>query len=297
MNFKFSLLFVLISFSKVFFAQSVEEDESEFEIKTFASTRIICGHSVEMLPKGIMEFRIEHRFGDVAGSNGGAQNMFGFDNLTDMRIALEYGITKNFMAGFGRSRGTGFPYRSLVDGFLKYRLLRQGKASPISLSVISGATFSYMKASSDLSLVSSFPKVSHRFAYFTQVNVARHFGEKLSIALMPTLVHRNYVANDDVNDLFTLGGAARVKLTSRFALVFEYYHAFSPENFRSNAIYKNSLGMALEWNTFGHTFAINLTNAAGIGETQFIPYTYQNWLKGQFRMGFCVGRKFSLINE
>ncbi|MFM1915215.1 MAG: hypothetical protein RLZZ531_884 [Bacteroidota bacterium] len=289
------LLLLFIAGQSYSFSQDtlVEEEYAEEEPKTFASTRIVSGHSVETLEKGIMDFRIEHRFGDIAGSNGGFQNMFGFDMLSDMRIALEYGITDNIMIGFGRCKGTGAPYRSLLDGFAKYRFLTQKKNEmPISMALIAGSSFTYMKASTDLSQVNSFPKVAHRFAYFTQLNVARHFGEKASLALMPTYVHRNYVAADDVNDLFALGGAFRVKLTSRFAIVGEYYQTFANKNFRQTG-YKNSLGIALEWFTFGHSFTINLTNAAGLGETQFIPYTFQSWGSGQFRFGFSVSRKFA----
>ncbi len=289
------LLLLFIAGQSYSFSQDtlVEEEYAEEEPKTFASTRIVSGHSVETLEKGIMDFRIEHRFGDIAGSNGGFQNMFGFDMLSDMRIALEYGITDNIMIGFGRCKGTGAPYRSLLDGFAKYRFLTQKKNEmPISMALIAGSSFTYMKASTDLSQVNSFPKVAHRFAYFTQLNVARHFGEKASLALMPTYVHRNYVGADDVNDLFALGGAFRVKLTSRFAIVGEYYQTFANKDFRQTG-YKNSLGIALEWFTFGHSFTINLTNAAGLGETQFIPYTFQSWGSGQFRFGFSVSRKFA----
>lgn len=287
------IYFLLIFFPALSKAQSAEEEETEFVPKTFASTRIICGHSVETLPKRTMDFRIEHRFGDMFGANGGAQNMFGFDNLADIRIALEYGITKNLMVGFGRSKGTNTPFHSLLDGFVKYKIFTQGKESPLSLTAVTGATFTYMKATSDISQVSHFPKVSHRLAYFTQLNAARRFGERVSIALMPTLVHQNYVAANDQNDVFAIGAAARVKLTSRFALITEYYHTFAAAGLRPNTEFKRSLAFALEWYTFGHTFTINLTNAAGIGETQFVNNTYADWLKGQFRLGFCVARKFS----
>lgn len=295
MKIKWASFFVLSLFSIHAFSQNYDsiEVEEEFEVKTFASTRIISGHSVETLGKGVLDFRIEHRFGDMAGTNGGVQNMFGFDNLSDMRIAFEYGITKDLMVGIGRARGTNAPYHSLVDGFVKYRVLHQGKSTPLSLSVVAGSSYTYMKASNDIFLVSHFPKQSHRFSYFTQINMARHFGEKVSLAVMPTLVHRNYVNSDDLNDVFAVGAAARVKISGRFAIIGEYYHVFSNSNYRPSSIYKNSLGIALEWFTFGHSFTINLTNSGGLGETQFIPYTYENWLKGQFRLGFCVGRKFT----
>jgi len=78
-----------------------EQQELDY---TFTGTRVINGHSVDMLPKGTMEFRIEHKFGDIAGTNGGIQSMFGFDNLSDMRIALEYGVTDKLMLGFGRCK-------------------------------------------------------------------------------------------------------------------------------------------------------------------------------------------------
>jgi hypothetical protein len=241
-----------------------------------------------------MDMRIEHRFGDMAGDFGGWENMFGFDNLSDMRIALEYGITDDLMVGFGRSKGTGFPYRSLLDGFVKYRVLRQKKNEiPVSLTLIGGSFFTYMKASSDESQVNHFPRDAHRFSYFTQVNLGKHFGETLSLSIMPTYLHRNYVAANDMNDIFALGGAFRVKLFKRFALLGEYYHVFNTSDLRPSDSYKNSLAVALEWFTFGHSFTINLTNSGGLGEAQFIPYTTENWLKGQFRFGFCVGRKFS----
>ena len=267
------------------------EEESNLVEETFMSSRVINGHSVEMLRKGVLEFRVEHRFGDIAGTNGGVQTLFGLDNSSDIRIAFEYGITDKFMAGIGRSKGTGNPYTSLIDGFVKYRILQQEKKGmPISMALIGTSSMSYAKASSDESMVQYYPEFSHRFAYCAQLNIARKFGERLSLAVMPTVVHRNYVLQSDVNTLFALGGALRCGLTSRTAILLEYYHCFNPSGTR--AVNVNSLGIAFEWITFGHNFTINLTNSRGFGETQFIPYTYEDWLKGQFRLGFCIGRKY-----
>jgi hypothetical protein len=287
------LTFFLV-FPTIFLAQEPAEDISEYQepISTFSSTRVINGHSVETLSKGTYEMRIEHRFGDIAGVNGGIQNMFGFDNLSDMRIALEYGITDQLMVGFGRSKGTGAPYRSLVDGFVKYKVISQApKQAPISITALAGSSFTYMTASLDEGSVAHFPNAVHRLNYFAQINIAHHFGDRGALQLMPTLVHRNYVANNDNNDLFVLGFAGRIRLTDRFALVGEYFQCFNGTQFRQEG-FTNSGAIALEWFTFGHNFTINITNAGGIGETQFIPYTTEQWQKGQFRLGFVVGRKF-----
>jgi hypothetical protein len=268
-----------------------EIPDDPFVRKTYNATRIINGHSVETLEKGVLEFRIEHRFGDVAGDNGGAQNFFGFDNASDIRFAFEYGITDKLMVGLGRNKGTGDPYRSLLDGFVKYRLLHQKTSGmPVSMTLIGVATGTYMKASDDISQISHFPKWQHRLAYSTQVNIARKFTNWLSLSLMPTFVYRNYVGGDDVNALFALGGSAKVRITPTKAIIVEYYQTFQGADVRKG--FKNSLGIAYEWDTFGHNFTINLTNSRGFIETQFIPYTKEDWLKGQFRLGFSITRKF-----
>lgn len=259
--------------------------------ETFHSTRIINGHSIETLEKGVLEFRIEHRFGDFAGSAGGVQNWFGFDNAADIRFAFEYGLTNDLMIGLGRSKGTGAPYNSLVDGFVKYKLLKQGQNQmPISMSLLATTSLTYMKASADVTAVQHFPKFAHRFAYAYQLNLARKFSDRISVGLMPTYVHRNYVASNDVNGLFSLGGALKIGITPTVAVILEYYQNFHEDEVRTSN--KNSFGVAVEWVTFGHNFTVNFTNSKGFGETQFIPYTFENWSKGQFRLGFCISRKF-----
>lgn len=269
----------------------VEEETSDVIEETFQATRIINGHSVEQLRKGVLEFRVEHHFGDLAGSKGGVQNWFGIDDAADIRLAFEYGITNNLMVGIGRSKGSGQPYRSLIDGFAKYRILRQKRhGMPVSLGVLGTMAYSYQKKSTDIYAISYFPKDAHRLAYSAQLNIARKFGSRLSLALMPTLVHRNYVAQGDENTLFSMGGAMRVGVTKKIALMVEYYHVLADDDLRQNNF--NSLAFAVEWMTFGHNFTVYVSNARGFGETQFITNTYDNWLKGQFRIGFCIGRKF-----
>lgn len=269
-----------------------EEEGPSYIEGTFSSTRVINGHSTETLEKNMMEFRIEHRFGDVAGVNGGVQTMFGFDNVADIRLAFEYGILDDLLLGVGRSKGTGAPYRSLIDGFAKYKIFRQKKSGmPISMSVQAGTSFSYMKKIDDITEVASFPEWQHRFAYFGQLSIAKKFGERIGLLLAPSVVHRNYVDAKDVNTLFSLGGAARFGITPTMAFIVEYYHSFSEAEGRKNN--QNSLGVAVEFETFGHNFTVNLTNSRGFGETQFIPYTFSNWNKGQFRLGFTIGRKYA----
>lgn len=276
----------------------VEEESNDIE-ETFLSTRVVNGHSVETLKKGTLEFRIEHKFGDAAGAAGGIHTLYGLDNATDIRIGFEYGITNNFMCGLGRSRGAISPNKNLLDGFLKYRILhQQRKGMPISLAAIGTTTYTYMKRSSIASDVAYFANDKnngklndlYRFAYSTQLNFARKFGKKLSLAVMPTMTWRNYVAADDQNLLFSLGSSITYFVNTKTSISVEYYNNFNQTNMRSN--FDNALSVSVDWMTFGHNFKVFFTNSAGIGETQFINYTTSDWSKGQFRLGFCIGRKY-----
>src|ERR1700740_2552894 len=59
---------------------------------TFKTTKIINGQSVETVKKNSLDFRVTHRFSDIA-TGGSAHSLYGFDNSTDIRISFDYGVT------------------------------------------------------------------------------------------------------------------------------------------------------------------------------------------------------------
>jgi len=100
----------------------------------FKGTRVINGHSIEMLREGVLDFRILHRFGPLSL---GAYQLFGLDQAS-MRIGFDYGISDNLSLGFGRSTS-----KKELDAFAKYQIKAQAtgeKAFPVSLVWVSGIT-------------------------------------------------------------------------------------------------------------------------------------------------------------
>src|SRR4051812_45708314 len=67
--------------------------EREKVIATFKSTKLINLQTNETIHKNEMDFKVDHRFGDIAGNNGGIRQFFGLDNSTDIRIGFDYGVT------------------------------------------------------------------------------------------------------------------------------------------------------------------------------------------------------------
>jgi hypothetical protein len=262
-------------------------NQINYTTATFKSTRIMNGHSIERMPAGQLDVRISHRFGQL---NTGGYNFFGLDQ-SNIHLSLEYGITNWLMAGIGRGE-----YEKTFDGFAKFSILRQStgdKEMPVSLSVVTSAALKTLKFQN--TAVTNY--FTSRLSYVAQVLVARKISEELSVQLTPSYVHRNLVATElDPNDLFALGGGARLKLTKRTSLNAEYYYLFNPRSYLSQKVY-NPLSIGFDIETGGHVFQLFFTNSIGMIEKAFIGETTGSWSKGDIRFGFNISRVFTLKNH
>ncbi|KIO78201.1 hypothetical protein TH53_04940 [Pedobacter lusitanus] len=301
------LLFTLVISSLRSFGQQDLEKElagstpvHEKVFATFKDTKLINSHTNETIHKNELEFKVDHRFGDIAGSNGGIRQFFGLDNSTDVRIGFDYGITDRLSVGLARAKGAT-AVQQLYEGSLKFRLLEQTTDDyiPVAVTLFGSNTIAAVRASDDPASATAYRKFSDRMNYVTQIIFARKFNSSFSFSLTPTYLHSNFTAFRDQNDLFALGAGARAKISKRMAIVVDYTIPFRNradkaylEQTSGNKFY-NPLGVGLEIETGGHVFHLNFTNAAAIEEMQYISQTTSSWLKGQYRWGFSIARRFS----
>ena len=283
--------FILFSISG--FGQTIHQ--------TFKDTRVINSQSVETLRKGILDFRIGHRFGNV---NGGWVTMWGLENAADVIFEFDYGLADNFMIGIMRAKGSG-PLKQNLSGLAKYRVLKQGSRSPFSMAFSGLLSLSTMRKSDNPGLINFFPKFVHRMSYNLQVIIASRLFERLSFQIAPQWTYRNYIADDQVsqfqdkNALPSISGALKFQFSKTLAFIFDMTVPFSEyrnqKDEEGNRSFYYPMGFGLEWETGGgHVFQINLTNATGIIETDYIPYTFTNWGEGEYRLGFTISRQFKL---
>lgn len=277
---------------------SMLEEETPEEnapvIATWKTMKLVNLHSTEMVKKNALDFRVTHRFGNIGKpSGGGGHNLWGLDNSADIRISFDYGLTENLQIGVGRSK-----YNELIDGSVKYRLLRQKeKKVPVTMVVYGCAGITPKK-----DIDGRYANGQNRLSYVTQLLIARKFGDRFSLEIAPTYTHRNLVERvvdgngnilEDENDLFSIGAGARFKITKRLGLIADY--VFTSSSFRQNYSpkkYYAPLGVGVEIETGGHVFHITLTNAAGIMENNYIPVTTDSWENGGMKLGFNISRTF-----
>lgn len=286
------LSIVVISFLLVgnIYAQDGASGSRVYE--SFASTRVLNNHSVEMLPGRTLEFIVAHKFGDLAGSGGGYQTFFGFDNLADVRIAFEYGILDDLNIGIGRNKGIG-AITQVMDGYAKYSFLHQKTSGmPVSMTFVSSLALPYRSVDPDSTALASYPTFAHRFIFTNQLLIARKFNDRITMQLSLGYNHRNYVLYNDNNGVAFAGASGRIRFTKNIGLLFEYNHQLNrAESFGTT---QNHLAFGIELLTGGHAFVLNLVNSRGVNENLFLTGTNSEWLKGGFRFGFSINRRFKL---
>jgi hypothetical protein len=264
---------------------------TDYTTASFKTNRVINGHSLENTARGVMDMKISHRFTPL---RFGLYDIFGLDNAS-IRIGLDYGITDRLMVGFGRSS-----YEKVYDGFAKYKILRQStgkRRMPITLTYLADIQCKTVKFDN--------PErenyFSSRLFYTHQVLIGRKFSDRLTLQLMPTVVHRNLVATtEDANSVLAVGVAGRVKLTKRVALNAEYYHVL-PNQIVSQPFYQ-TLSLGLDIETGGHVFQLHFTNSPDMTYRGFITESPEPWfmrnddgrLMSGIRFGFNVSRVFTV---
>lgn len=261
------------------FAQS--ENQSEYAHNTFEGTRVVVGHSVEMLREGDLDFLISHRFGRL---NSGPYEFFGLDQAI-IRLGFDYSLKNWLNIGIGRSSQD-----KILDGFVKVRFLQQQtgrKNIPVTITGLSMATYSLLRAFPDKPLT-----FENRLNYSYQLMIARQFSERFSLQLTPILTHFNLVETRDLkNDVITIGLGSKFQVTKSIAVKAEYFYSL-PDQLAANR--KNSLSLGLDFNTGSHVFQLHFSNSGGLIESSFIGDTTGDWTKGDIHLGFTISRIFRL---
>lgn len=265
-----------------------------YTFATFKATRLINGQTIETLPKKHLNFWISHRFGAV--NSGFITNFFGLDEAK-IRLGLEYGITDRLLIGAGRSS-----MEKTYDFYSKYKVLRQSNKIPISVTASGGMAINTMTTGyvTETGAEMKFFNNLERNSYTGQVLIARKFNEKLSLQLMPTVLHQNRVESAYIdNTMLAMGGGGRYKLSSRISLSAEYYYnVVDRTKYKTDTglpyPFHNSLSLGVDIETGGHVFQLQFTNSKGMTEKQFIGQTVGTWENKDIFYGFNIARTFSL---
>jgi hypothetical protein len=264
-----------------------QQPDVEYIEQTFKGTRLVNGQSVETKGQGELEFIFAHRFGPM---NGGLYELFGLDQAY-VRLGLEYGVTDRLGFGFGRNS-----VDKTMDAYGRWKILRQSrgaKVMPVTITAFGQAAIRMSPRKED-DPTGTLTTVN-RMSYTAQLLIARKFNSRLSLQLMPTMIHRNRVDQTiEDNDQFAIGAGGRLKVSRSVALTTEYYYRLNTFDTNPN---RDVLGFGIDIETGGHVFQLVLTNTRGLTERAWLTETTGDFFDGDIHLGFNITRTFQLAER
>jgi hypothetical protein len=270
-------LFPLLTFSQTDLLSGVETPSAKEKVTSaFKALKIVNLESTKLAAKGDLYFVVAHRFGSI---KDGFEGFYGLDNA-NTQIKFIYGVTNGLNVSAARSE---FAY----DFATKYMLFPQIKDGlPVTI-----AGFNSLSINNTLK-ESLYPKLQFkdRLTYVAQLLISRKFSEKLSLEIVPSFFHQNFVEDvDQSNSQYAIGFGGRYKFAKRWSLNMDYAAHL---NRASNSLYKNPLSIGFDLETGGHVFQMHFTSSQAIDEAGYLGRTTGDWTKGDIFFGFNLARVF-----
>lgn len=268
---------ILLLFSMQTTAQMERERANIVEpVETFWTPTLISQATTEHLSAGNLNVTIMHSFG-IATSNP-IHNFFGLDNIQNVRLGLDYGITDKWTAGIGRSS-----LFNVVDFRTKYAMLQQNTSGSIPFSIS-------LKANLGITTQQNRQPFKDDLSTLTSAIISKKVSEQIRLQLSPMYAYFSSVNAGNQTQLFSIGMGSQINISDRFSLIAEYYPILGEKNPDTN----NAFSLGLNIQTGGHVFQLFFASTRWHLEQYAMAQNREQFWAGDFRFGFNVNRIFGL---
>lgn len=245
-------------------------------VAAFKAMKIVNLESTKLLGKKELYFVVAHRFGSIKENFEG---FFGLDNAVT-QIKFIYGVTDKLSLAAGRSE-------QAYDFSAKYLIVSQKENGfPFTLVGFNSLGFNNQMKETN------YPKMEFkdRMIYVNQLLISRKFSDNLSLEVVPTYFHENFVIDDNQdNSQLAIGMGGRYKVSKRVSVNLDYAAHL---NRSSISVFRNPLSVGVDIETGGHVFQMHFTNAQAMHEAGFLANATGDWSKGDVFFGFNLVRVF-----
>jgi hypothetical protein len=262
----------------------------------FSTSKLINMQTTEMGAPGALQFMISHHFSEIAPkgaeSQMGAQLLGINSGLAYTYLSFDYSPVRWLNLGFAAAGSSKY------EGFTKIKLVRQ--QTGLHNYPVSVAVFSLFGVNTAPDKTITF--VGDRFNYVNQLLISRKFNDKLSLQVMPTVVHYNkvpYGVNND-NDVYSVGVGGKYKVSDVVSLDFEYSRQLNMvENVLTSTgniinYQADLLSVGVELNSGGHQFRFFVGNTTAGSNIDQLTRNTKSIADGNFALGFTINRSMFL---
>lgn len=274
-----SLAFLVIA--NFGFAQDINTDK--LPVRSPWTTSILIDNQTTTVPnKTAFDFRIHHRFGKIKEMS----DIFGIYAASNIRLGINYGITKKISIGFGTEK-----YNKMQEFQGKYNIISQTRDGKIPVAVTYFGNV--VIDARDEEVFGQNYKFTNRLSFFNQLIVSRKFTNKLSLQFAFSYSHFNDVDSLWKNDYIGLMLGGRYKIINNISAIYEYSHPFAV-----NAAWEGqneplpNLGLGVEFGTSTHAFQVFATQYDNIIAQKNYSNNLNDMASEGWRFGFNITVRF-----
>lgn len=240
--------------------------------------------SSQIPTQGTWEVKFSHRFNQPlteGGFSDQVHSLFGLDTNADVVFAVSKTLRRDLQLSVARSNTN-----DTLEGALKYVVLQQAPAMPVTLTLRGGADWRTER------------DIEDRVSLFAQAIVSRKIGSKAEIFALPTFATNagRGVSGNTSGALFEHAFNVPVGIAIMIRRPLAVVAEIIPPNRDLPATMDSDFGWALGLKRAigGHWFEILLTNSQATFVDQYVTTTFQGAPldSGDIRLGFNIERRF-----
>lgn len=241
--------------------------------------------SPQIPTQGTWEVKFTHRFNQsiTEGSlRDQWHSLFGLDSNADVVFGASWALRRDLQFSLARSNTN-----DTVEGALKYVVLQQAPAVPVSITARGGIDWRTERSLDD------------RISFFAQAIVSRQFGTKAELFILPTFVTKagRAVVGDTSQALFEQAFNVPIAFAYRIKPPLSVVVEIVPPNQDlPDEMGGADIGWALGIKRAigGHWFEVLITNNQSTLTDQYVTSTYQGSPldADQVKLGFNIERRF-----
>lgn len=256
------------SFPKDLWGQPPEAAVERPSARSFQDSTLANLPTSDPLGARVLQFRFVHRFKSTV-TEAGSKGLYGLDSGAWVSLDLAYGLGGSVDVGLRRTN-----LETDYEGYAKWAAVQQSRGSPLSVAFRGG-----------LSNVRESDRVN-RTRWSAQLVLARRFGDRFSLMMVPTYVTRtNGLDPEDTRGTGAVGAGAEWRVGSRYALIGEWIVQTSGVKAPFQSA---SVGFSVA--TARHVFQMLATNTRGSHTDLYSPGGDLDVGDGDIRLGFNISR-------
>lgn len=278
-----ALMCVVFFIGHIAHAQDDEIDTRPV-LEPFTASKLIDNQTNVLPYQGGFQFIIYHRFAPIEKMS----DLLGIYGPSNICLGVNYGITRNIMAGFATEKNN-----KLQVFQTKWNILNQTRSGNIPLSV----TF-YGNVAIDARDKDSFGKnyqFTNRLSYFGQIILSRKFNDRFSLLAGTGFSHFNALDSLIDHDKINISTGCRIRIYNQISCLLEYnqpLHIKGISEYREPFKSKAGFGFGVEFGTATHAFQVFASTFDHIIAQKNYVFNENDISDGGLRLGFNILVRF-----